>query len=79
MPHVPDDRKLWCGNIPPTISMGELQEIMLEIFRVEVRVLAKGRIDERRDWAIIAFDSAIAAQSFQNAYDGQQIPELHVP
>ena len=39
---------------------------MLETFRVEVRVLAKGGIDDRRNWAIILFESSTAAQAFQN-------------
>ena len=48
-------------------------------FRVDVRELALGRIDGRRNWATIVFESATAAQAFQNAYDGQQPWCLGVP
>ena len=79
MPHLPDDRKLWCGNIPSRISVGELKAIMLEALCVDVTILAKGPICRPRQWAIVVFESASAAQAFRMQYDGQSIPELHVP
>ena len=76
---LPDDRKLWCGNIPSRISVGELKAIMLEALCVDVTILAKGPICRRRQWAIVVFESASAAQAFRMQYDGQSIPELYVP
>ena len=32
MPHYPDDHKMWCGNIPPALTMGEFMSIMLHSF-----------------------------------------------
>ena len=79
MPHFPDDLKLWRGNIPSRMSMADFQRTLLHVFRVDVHVLPKGIIDERRNWAIIIFKTATAAQAFQNAYDGQQPWCLGVP
>ena len=37
MPHYPDDHKMWCGNIPPALTMAGFMSIVLHSFGFSIR------------------------------------------
>ena len=37
MPHYPDDHKMWCGNIPPALTMAVFMSIVLHSFGFSIR------------------------------------------